>query len=271
MALSGAARGVLAALLTLVVVAGGVVGYAAWLLSGVPGRGDEVIIEVPSGATAASVAHQLDGAGVIRSARAFQLKARSRNLDRRLQAGRYELEAGMSVDEAIERLLADPKAPEAIRFTVPEGLTVAETLDRLAQQTPHRVDDYRQVLEEGRLHVPDWVPDLKGRGVPVPARYEGLLFPETYEVRRDAPPEAILQRMVDQLTSVYGTVPTPLVARATREALNPYKVLILASLVEEEARIPGERPAIAGVIMNRLRARMALQIDASNLYAAGEK
>ncbi|MFN2556009.1 MAG: endolytic transglycosylase MltG [Nitriliruptorales bacterium] len=249
----------------LTVVAAGLV-LATWSMSGEPGGGEPVTLEVTRGASAYAVAGELDERGVVRSALAFRLKAQSRGLDRELRAGLYELETGMSVDETIDKLLVGPVQPLSIRFTIPEGLTVAETLERLATQTPYTVEDYRAVLDARLIDLPDWVP------TPSPAArepYEGLLFPETYEERPGAPPQAILQRMVDQLEKVIGSLPDEIVAGAVARGHDRYQTLIIASLIEEEAKMPEERPAIAGVIYNRLAAGRSLEIDASVIYALG--
>lgn len=271
MALSGAAKAVVGilALLGLLVAAG--LGYAAWSLSGAPGSGETVTIDVAQGASASTVADQLADKGVVRSALAFRLKARSRGLDRGLQAGAYELEAGMSVDQAIDRLLAGPTTPATFRFTVPEGLTVEQTLARLAESTPFSVEEYRAVLDGGELSLPGWVPPPDAFGAAVREPYEGLLFPETYELPNDrATPQAVLQRMVDQLVKVVDSVPDEQVAAAAARGFDRYQVLVLASLLEEEARVAEERPTIAGVILNRLQAQRPLEVDASNIYAVGE-
>lgn len=249
----------------LVAVLGGLA-VATWSLSGEPGDGQPVTLEVARGASASTVAGELDDRGVIRSALAFRLKAQSRGLDRELRAGVYELQTGMSVDETIDELLGGPDEPVSIKFTIPEGLTVSETLERLAEQTPYSVADYRAVLDGRLLDLPDWMPAQR------PAArepYEGLLFPETYEERPGAPPQAILQRMVDQLEKVVASLPDEVVAGAVARGHDRYQTLIIASLVEEEAKIPDERPLIAGVIYNRLAARRSLEIDASVIYALG--
>lgn len=292
---------VIGVLALMVVLTGAGLWTVSWALGGAAGSGKPVNVVVPEGASAAQVASQLDSKGVIRSAIAFRLKARSRDLDRTLTAGTYELETGMSVDETLAAFAAGPQAPEVMRFTLPEGLTVEQTVTSLASQTPHSVDEYRQVLEQRTVEVPDWTPALDGFGDQVRQPYEGLLFPETYELRLEAGPGQVLQRLADQLGQVYADIvggsppsstppsptstpatptspvsPAPSVGSASRSNqavaadYDRYQKLVVASLVEEEARIADERPVIAGVIYNRLARGMRLQIDAANIYAVGE-
>ena len=267
--MSRAGKTVVILLAAMIVVTGGALAYGAWLITGVPGEGEEVTIEVSGGATATTVGAQLQAERVVRSALAFRLKARSRGLDRLLQAGAYAMETGMSVDEAIDRLLDGPARPVGIRFTVAEGLTIEETLQRLADQTPYTVAEYRAVLDARNLRLPEWVPSFDTFGAGVREPYEGLLFPETYEVGERADAAAILQRLLDQTANEVAGVDEQHVAAAAAAGFDPYEVLVIASLVEEEAKIATERPLIASVIYNRLADDMALQVDASNLYGAG--
>lgn len=270
MALSRGAKWVIGVLAAMALIVGGGVAAVTWALGGSPGEGEPVTVVVEEGVTASVVANELDARGVIRSSLAFRLRARSINLDRALAAGTYELRTGMSVSEALAALQAGPQAPEAIRFTVPEGYTVEDTLAVLARQTPFTAAELRAVLDAGDLELPEWVPPLDSFGEGVREPYEGLLFPETYEVGLQSSAARILQRMADQLDSVYDGIDDDEIAAAADRGFDRYQALVIASLIEEEAKVAEERATIAGVIYNRLARGMPLQIDAANIYAVGE-
>ena len=279
MALSRSSKVFLGIVVVIVAVVVAGLWYVNDQLGGVPGEGDPVSVTVPKGASAAQVGQLLASEHVVKSALAFRLVARSRGLGSSLRAGDYDFQTGMSVDEAIGVLQDGPKIPEGIRFTVPEGLTVTDTLDRLAKQTPYTVQDYQQVLQkrldaggnaDGTLQLPSWVPDLKSFPPAVRQPFEGLLFPNTYEVSADASAQDVLQKMVDQLTKVVSQISPDDVAKAKKAGLDRYQALIVASLIERETRVADERPKVAGVIYNRLAKDMPLQIDATVLYARGE-
>lgn len=268
--MSRGARWVLAGLVLAVALVGSGLWWVDQQLAGVPGPGEEIEFTIERGATAAEVGRALEEREVVRSDLAFRLVARSRDLDSRLQAGSYELETGMSVDEAIDALLAGPREPEALRFTVREGLSVPLTLEALAGQTPHTVEDYRAVLEarleagaDGPdvLRVPEWLPEPSELPAEVRDPFEGMLFPETYALPLEAGPRAVLQRMLDQLDEEMEEQDP---GRADR-----YRAMILASLIERETRVADERPVVSAVLHNRLEAGMPLEIDATVLYALG--
>ena len=243
--------------------------------------GQPVTLVVEPGESVRSVGDRLRDEGVVRSATTFRLAAEDADLATVLQPGEYELVTGMSNEEAIEVLLAGPVGPVGVRFTVPEGLPVEVTLERLAAQfEAYDVADFRTVLDDrveagandpGVLQLPDWVPEPADADTEEGIEpFEGLLFPETYEVERDATPLRILQRMVDQLEQVMAAVPDEAVEAAEERGLSRYEVLIVASIVEREVVVPVEREAVSGVIANRLAEGMRLQIDATVLYAKGE-
>ncbi len=269
-------------LVLLALLVGGVFWALGWVneqLEGDPGPGEPVTFVVQRGANAASIGESLAAEGVVRNALAFRLVARSRSLDANLQAGSYELETGMSVDEAIDVLLAGPAARESYRYRVEEGLAVVLTLERLAAQTPFEVADFQKVLDDrlaagengpGLLRLPEWVPPLDGFGPEVRQPFEGLLFPETYEVFADATPLQIVQKMVDQLDRVVGELTDEDLAAMEARGLSLYEGLVVASLIERETRVDAERTVVSGVIRNRLAENMLLQIDATVLYARGE-
>jgi UPF0755 protein len=270
--------------LALLVLVFGLVGGGLWWvndqISGEPGEGDPVTITIAGGATAGRIGEVLVSESVVKNATAFRLIARNRDLDRNLQAGSYEFRTGMSIDEAIDVLLAGPPEREQIRFRVEEGLTVAQVLERLGEQfDAHSAADFRAVLDErldaggngeGMLRLPEWVPPLDEFGPEVREPFEGLLFPQTYDVFAEATPVEILQKMVDQLDAVVSGIPEDQVAAAEARGLATYDVVVLASLVERETRVEGERPTVAGVLTNRLDEGMLLQVDATCLYALGE-
>ena len=244
-----------------------------------PGQAVELTVE--PGSSARAVGEELEDLGVVRSALRFRLAAEEAELASALRPGTFALETGMSNEQAIEVLAAGPTGGlGGTRFTVQEGLTVGQTLARLDDQFDELdEDDFRDVLDarlaagenvDGVLQVPEWFPEPSERSGDIIEPFEGLLFPQTYEVGGDADPLTVLQRMVDQLVSTAEAIePEDLDAIEERE-LDRYEVLIVASLIERETRVDAEREQVSGVIANRFDDGMRLDIDATALYAAGE-
>lgn len=230
-------------------------------LSGGAGDGEAVAFTVPQGVGASTLAEILEEQGIIRSALAFKLRARIDDRAGTIQAGDYELRKGMSVGAVLDALSVGPAAPDSFRVLIREGLTVEQTLEAIAgaKDSPFTVDQLRTALDG--VALPEWVPaeDLPGAAEP----FEGLLFPDTYDFRLDIDAQTLLSRLVEQTDRVLASVAPP-------ANLSPYQVLVMASLIEREARLREEQARISAVMHNRLERDMQLQIDATVLYALGE-
>lgn len=259
-------------LTTLVVVAG--VGYSvaqglgemAGVESeaGVP-AGIEVEVEVVPGSTAKSIAAQLADLGVVGDAGDFEAAVLRGGAAAQLKAGTYTMITGTTYDQLIRQLTTGPTF-ETYRITVIEGLTIEDMVASLAEQTPHSDSVYRSLLLTGAVGS-RFLPETAPPESPALARWEGLLAPDTYEFVAEASAESILQRMADTLTERVEALDWTWLEALD---LTPYDGLVLASLIEREAKLDNERPVIASVIRNRLEADIALQIDATIIYALGK-
>ena len=96
-------------------------------------------------------------------------------------------------------------------------------------------------------------------------RLEGFLFPDTYFVAKHTAPEAIFKMMLDRFAQVWEALPV------NESGLSAYDTVILASMVESEAKFDEERSTIASVYLNRMKKNMLMQCDATILYAMPER
>lgn len=268
----GAVTGLLvAAVVTYALIVGGA-GVGNWVSGlGALGGGDQtidvepgrtVVVEIPSGSSARSIAGILVANGVVPSALEFESLVRTREAGSLLKAGTYELVTGTDLDEIVDVLIAGPSL-DVFRVTVVEGLRLGEVLEVLAGSTrSHAEADFTAALAAGEVtsaHLPE---SLDG------VIWEGLLFPATYEFYGDATPAEMLQRLateMEQRLEQYDWSPV------NAQGYSVYEGLIMASLIESEAGTDEDRPLIASVIYNRLLRGMPLQIDATVLYALGER
>lgn len=151
-----------------------------------------------------------------------------------------------------------PPPVRTITLTVPEGLSRAQTAE-LAEEAGLRGDYMKATIRSPYLR---------------PARYggagarnlEGFLFPDTFELRREAPVSDLVQLQLEDFKRRIAGVD---MRYARSKNLTTYDVLIIASMVEEEAQLESERPLVAAVIYNRLREGMPLGIDATIRFATG--
>lgn len=223
--------------------------------------GAEVELEIATGSTTEDIGAALADNGVISSAMVWDYWTRL-NDEGPFQAGFYVFQENSSFDDAVAVLEAGPRPPETESVTVPEGLTIAETVPRLADPEVGverwAVEEIQAALASGEIRSQFQPGDQPSM--------EGMLFPDTYAIDEDTDERSFLRRMVTQLdeTLIAAEVET----KAAGLGLTPYQVVILASLIEEEARVPEDRGKISRVIHNRLAQGIPLGIDATSRYEA---
>jgi UPF0755 protein len=218
-----------------------------------PPPGQQVTFTVRTGEGSVEIGRNLRDAGVVDSVNRFRDVAEERGLDASLKPGTYKLFTGMSIDAVLDLLARGPRTGTPV--TIPEGWTVAQIAAKLAATEQFTGDDVDKALESKDLIVP-----YRPKGV---SSLEGLLFPETYGIEADDTAESVLQDMLDQMEIVLSRQQLS----TAPQGLNPYQVLIVASMIEREAKVAADRPKIAAVIYNRLAAGKPLEIDATVQYA----
>lgn len=148
-----------------------------------------------------------------------------------------------------------------VEVVFPEGFTVAQIAARLERDAPgFTTADIDAVLSENSLPAP-FRPD----GV---TSYEGLLFPALYRVAAYETEADVLARMIEEMRT--RALANDIEVAAQRLGRTPYEIIIIASLIEKEVKVPEERALVSRVIHNRLELNMELQIDAALYYGAPE-
>ena len=250
----------LAVLVILALAAGIGIGAVRAYLS--PGEvGAEVKVTIPEGSSLKQIAAILAEKGVVEHANLFVYQVKNDGYEDDLKPGTYALHVNEPHDDLVTLLLKGTMAP-TIDVTLPEGLTIDEQAQLIAEAVPGF--DAKQYA---RIATDD-PPAVKVEGYKTGTTLEGLLFPATYEVREKIKPRAFVDL---QLAALGDNLDRVDMTRAHKANLTEYDVLIIASLIEGEARVADERELVAAVIWNRLRAGMLLQIDAAIQYALGER
>jgi cell division protein YceG involved in septum cleavage len=153
--------------------------------------------------------------------------------------------------------LKPPPPPPVVKVLIPEGKTRVQIAQIAAvdglKGDYRRASRHSPIVNPASYGAPHGTPDL-----------EGFLFPATYDMNPGAPVSRLVE---EQLIAFQENFGAKVIARAHALHVTPYQLLIVASMVEREAQIPGDRPKIAAVIYNRLAAGMPLGIDASLYYA----
>ncbi|HZO87952.1 MAG TPA: endolytic transglycosylase MltG [Chthonomonadaceae bacterium] len=217
-------------------------------------------VRIPSGVTVARIGQLLERRGVIRSALAFDWYVRWRGVGDRLKAGRYELSGDMTLDQIISALQTGGME-DRIKVTIPEGYTLKQIAEALEAKG---IADARAFLKQAT--DPEGIAECSA-DFPLPRRsLEGYLFPDTYAFPPHTPPVHILNTMLLNFSRRFVRPYQQEIASSGRSL---HAIVTEASLIEREARVPEDRARIAGVLENRLKQGMRLEVDATVLYALG--
>ncbi|MHB0936832.1 MAG: endolytic transglycosylase MltG [Armatimonadota bacterium] len=210
---------------------------------------------VPRSATLSKLAPRLEEKGIIPSAFALRVYAKLQHKDNKLKAGEYQVSGKMSPVQILD--LMNSGRVTSFWVTIPEGKWASEIGAFLAPRWPEAARELPALAVQPERFRGEFT-FLEGDTL------EGYLFPDTYLMSKGAGAESIVKAMLkafeERCWNAYQLHPPA-------DGRTFYQVLILASLVEAEAKVPSERPIIAGVYMNRLKDGMKLQCDASVLYA----
>ena len=237
--------------------------------SGIVSGAQRFVIE--SGMSARTIAENLANHGLISDPTLFEAYVRVNDLDNKLQAGVYTLEPTMTVREIAETLQL--AVAESIMVTIPEGWRIEQAADNLAEvqafDDPAQPEFYRTAGVTGDLGELDATRWRFLAERPDGAGLEGYLFPDTYALpAEDASALDLIARQLDAFAARAVPLYDQAVA-AGRTNLSLHEVVTLASIVEREAVVPEERPAIARVYLSRIEAGTVLNADPTVQYAMG--
>jgi UPF0755 protein len=250
---------IVVALLVLAVIAGGALAglrYYSWCKEA-GGPTTPVTFTVPQGASGSQVVSDLHEAGVIRCDLVSKWLLRRSGLEDQILSGTYRLTTNMIPEDAFRALTVAPPPVPTVRLTIPEGYRLTQIAERVQEVLGIPAKRFLAEAESGDRSLPPYLP--KGTAIP-----EGFLFPETYQfARHGTTARDVVERLLAQFETSTADLPW---SNAEDLGLTPYEVVIVASMIEKEAKLAEERPVIAGVIYNRLRTEMVLGIDATLLY-----
>jgi UPF0755 protein len=219
-------------------------------------HGAAIRVIVPKGASFATATDSLSKAGLIGSRPLFRIYARIRKTDRNIKPGTYLIERGTPWSEIIEALHGGHGLVNSI--TIPEGFTLAQIVPLLARTLSVPADSIEAAVRDTAI--------LHRLDVPTPT-LEGYLFPDTYAFPDGTKARPAVAEMVKRFEREWKPEYD---ARLSALTLTRHEAVTLASIVEREAKVPAERPVIAAVYLNRLKAGMLLQADPTVQYARGK-
>jgi UPF0755 protein len=211
------------------------------------GFAGEKFIDIPKGTSTNTIANLLEANGVVRHDYLF-LMARSVSPGAVLQAGEYKFDAPASALQVFSRIAHGDIY--YMEVTVPEGQNMFDIAANVAKLGTFTDKDFLAAARDASS-IRDLDPEAES--------LEGYLWPDTYRAIRTTTAQQLCAAMTRKFRATWKTLATD---------ADVHKTVTLASLVEREARTPGDRPLVASVFRNRLNIGMKLDCDPTTVYAA---
>ncbi len=234
--------------------------YYAWQIFRTPNLNTEsdedFYLLIPTGATYQRVLDSLNHHKLINDQTSFRFLAKLMKYPELVKAGRYRLQPDLGNYDAIKLLRAGNQTPVRLTFNN----------IRLKSDLVHKVGTKFEFDSVRFAHMLDDPKTAQFYGF-TPQTILAMFIPNTYEVFWTTPADKLLGRMKTEYDNFWNPVRRE---QASKLNLSPVEVSVLASIVEAETKSAAEKPRVAGVYLNRLRASMPLQADPTVIYAIGD-
>ncbi len=232
-----------------------------YFISPVSKSNDGVMINIEKGEGASAIANKLKSDGLIRSELLFKIVAKINNKSDKLAYGQFSLKKNLDLISLIDYLADNKNADLEKTVIIREGWTDRQIASYLEAQGVMTAKEFlaAAVVSKWRGKY-DFLSEVKGDNL------EGFLFPDTYRLFKDAKPEDLITKMLDNFDHKFTL---DLREEADNSGIGFYKTLTLASIVEREATADN-RAMVADVFLKRLKINMALQSDATVNYVTGK-
>ena len=231
------------------------------------GKDKVEVIEIKSGTSTTGIISLLKDNNIIKSELASKIYIKLHNV-RNIQAGKYEFNQSMSLQDVLEQLSSGKVVDETVKITFQEGKNMRYIASTIAEKTSNSKDDVYEVLESN-IYITSLIDkywfltkDIQNKNIYYPL--EGYLYPDTYEFEnKDIDVKSIFEKMLDQTDKVL----TKYKKDIQNSEYSVHEILTMASIVELEGNNSENRQKIASVIYNRLNKNMSLGSDVTTYYA----
>ncbi len=249
-------------IIVLFIAAGGIFYYNSVINKPLTSDEENVLVTIEKEDTLYNLLHTLKEQGKIRNTTLIKIYIKLNNIDGNIKPGTYEISTKENLAAFLEIISRGNEKDNVVRVTVPEGFDVEKIARTLEENGLVSYEDFINAVKSYPL--PEYISSSSEK------RYnlEGFLFPDTYEFKKDASPEDIIRVMLKRLEDVLQEITKDQNIQVPQEEIERY--IIIASMIEKEAKNTEEMSTIASVINNRLEISMRLQIDATVIYALGE-
>jgi len=221
------------------------------------------IFKIVKGDGNATVGKNLEKEGLISNNWYFYYYIRSHGLLNKLFPGEYLLNGSMTIPEITAIITNPQKVYERVTFI--EGWTAKQMADELSNHG-FDGDAFLFLVKNPPAEIVSQFKSLSDK--PKDAALEGYLFPDTYYFSKDATPDGILKKILDNTDT---QIITDIASAAKAQNKSLFQILTMASIVEKEVKTDADRALVSGIFWNRIKIGQALQSDATLTYILGDK
>lgn len=243
-------------LILVVALLGGLFGFMMNIRAVDGGSVQPVVVSITAGSSTDQVAQSLKKANLIRSVFVFKVYSKIKGYDGKYKAGTYAFKKSMPMKE-IMGYMVDGKT-SGYRLLVIEGMTIDKIAQKLEDNGIVSKAEFYKEAEQGKFNY-EFLSDAPAG----PARLEGFLYPNTYEISKGESAHVIIDKM---LRGFKDAIPKEYYKEAKKQGKTWRQIVTTASIIEREAGKKNEKPKVASVIYNRLKVNMPLQMDSIISY-----
>lgn len=248
-----------------------------YLLKPINIKDEQYLFEIQKGETLYNISTKLANDGLIPSPFILRKIMYYTGLDYNIRAGEYQITPGMRTFDLIKMITTGNVKRYDLQII--EGSTLTDLFAKFKESTVIKktvnydreqklidedlVKSLRELIKKDHLHLVVNLDELN--------TLEGLLFPDKYFYSKGETDLNLLKRALVKLNKTLDKEWENREFKESSVVKTPYQVLTLASILEKESSDPDDRKLVAGVVYNRLKANMPLQVDPTVIYALGNK
>ena len=218
-----------------------------------------VTVTISEGASTNDIYKILKDEKLVKTKIGFLACLKTSKYNGKLRYGTFNLKRNMSINEIFKTLTTGGASVETFTLTVPEGFSAEKIAQRLSEMNICTSKEFLDALNDDYDY--SFIKDIPKKNYKY--KLQGFLYPSTYEFYTTATAHEIIDTLLAEFEKKYSGI-------KNNSGMSMFDTITLASLVEREAKLAEERPKIAGVIKNRLKINMLLQIDATVVYAISD-
>ncbi|MDA3815161.1 MAG: endolytic transglycosylase MltG, partial [Patescibacteria group bacterium] len=229
--------------------------------------------EIEEGQTVKKIGKELEDNNLITNKYFFYFYVWKNDLTNKVKAGKLEISSNLTVPEITAILIEGENKPEIKKVTIPEGFTNKKIIERLKGMEPQIGNEFNKIASCQCFQVEEECACGKVlekydflKNIPEGVDVEGYLFPDTYFIDDEDTAEILVMKF---LNNFQKQVDSDLMEEIKRQGKSLHEIIIIASMIEKEAKTAEDRRIVSGIFWKRVNDEYPLQSCATLAYVLG--